>query len=46
MLDGQDFQPDWVSAPGETIALREVFDLSGLKIERHPMTARVSYVVL
>jgi len=32
--------------PGETIALREVFDLSGLKIERHPMTARVSYVVL
>ncbi len=32
--------------PGETIALREVFNLNDLKIERHPMTARVSYVVL
>jgi hypothetical protein len=32
--------------PGETMALREVFDLSSLKIERLPMTARVSYVVL
>ena len=32
--------------PGETVALREVFNLADLKIERHPMTARVSYVVL
>lgn len=32
--------------PGETIALREVFNLNDLKIERLPMTARVSYVVL
>jgi hypothetical protein len=32
--------------PGETIALREVMDLNGLKIERLPMTARISYVVL
>ena len=32
--------------PGETIALREVFDIGDLKIERLPMTARMSYVVL
>jgi hypothetical protein len=32
--------------PGETVALREVFNLADLKIERLPMTARVSYVVL
>ena len=32
--------------PGETIALREVFGLGDLKIERLPMTARVSFVVL
>ncbi|MEA2905413.1 MAG: hypothetical protein QOI12_2800 [Alphaproteobacteria bacterium] len=32
--------------PGETIALREVFGLSDLKIERLPMTARISYTVL
>jgi hypothetical protein len=32
--------------PGETVALREVFGLNDLKIERMPMTARVSYVVL
>jgi len=32
--------------PGETIALREVFDLADLRVERMPMTARVSYVVL
>jgi len=32
--------------PGETIALREVFDVTNLKVERMPMTARVSYVVL
>jgi len=32
--------------PGETIALREVFGLGDLRIERLPMTARVSYVVL
>jgi hypothetical protein len=32
--------------PGETIALREVFGTNDLKIERFPMTARVSYVVL
>jgi hypothetical protein len=32
--------------PGETVALREVFDIANLKIERLPMTARVSYVVL
>ncbi|MBF0460628.1 MAG: crotonobetainyl-CoA--carnitine CoA-transferase [Magnetococcales bacterium] len=32
--------------PGETIALREVFGTENLRIQRHPMTARVSYVVL
>lgn len=32
--------------PGETVALREVFDLNSLRIERMPMTARVSYAVL
>ena len=32
--------------PGETIALREVFDVTNLRVERMPMTARVSYVVL
>jgi hypothetical protein len=32
--------------PGETVALREVFDLAELRVERLPITARVSYVVL
>lgn len=32
--------------PGETIALREVFDMTQLRVERLPITARVSYVVL
>lgn len=32
--------------PGETIALREVFGTENLRIQRHPTTARVSYVVL
>jgi len=32
--------------PGETIALREVFELKDLKIERMPMTSRISYMVL
>jgi hypothetical protein len=32
--------------PGETIALREVFELSDLRVRRLPITARVSYVVL
>lgn len=32
--------------PGETIALREVFGLEGLRIQRLPMTARVSFVEL
>ncbi len=32
--------------PGETVALREVFDLNRLRIERLPMTARVSYAVM
>ncbi len=32
--------------PGETIALREVFGLNDLKIERYPMTSRISYTVL
>ena len=32
--------------PGETIALLKVFDLGGLRIQRFPMTARVSYVIL
>jgi hypothetical protein len=32
--------------PGETVALREVFNINDLKVERLPMTARVSYVVL
>jgi hypothetical protein len=32
--------------PGETVALREVFDVTNLRVERLPITARVSYVVL
>lgn len=32
--------------PGETLAVREVFGLNGLRIERMPMTARISYAVL
>ena len=32
--------------PGETIALREVFDTCEMRVERMPTTARVSYVVL
>lgn len=32
--------------PGETIALREVFNIRNLRIQRMPMTARVSYVVI
>ena len=32
--------------PGETIALQEVFGLNSLRVERMPMTARVSYAVI
>ena len=32
--------------PGETIALQEVFGLNQLRIQRFPMTARVSYAVI
>lgn len=32
--------------PGETIAVREVFGINGLRILRFPMTARVSYAVI
>lgn len=32
--------------PGETIALREVFDVFNLRVQRIPTAARVSYVVL
>lgn len=32
--------------PGETLALRETFGLNDLRIQRIPMTARMSYVVL
>lgn len=32
--------------PGETVALKEVFGLSGLKIQRLPMTSRISFVVI
>ena len=32
--------------PGETIALREVFEINELKIQRFPMTARVSFIEL
>lgn len=32
--------------PGETIALREVFDLNTLRIQRLPITARISYLVI
>lgn len=30
--------------PGETIALKEVFDLNNLKIQRFPMASRISYI--
>lgn len=32
--------------PGETVALREVFDLNTLRIQRLPIAARVSYLVI
>jgi hypothetical protein len=32
--------------PGETVAVREVLGLENLRVERFPMTARVSYAVL
>lgn len=32
--------------PGETVALREVFDMQQLQVQRMPMTARISYVEL
>lgn len=32
--------------PGETIALKEVFDIQDLRIERLPMTSRISFVQL
>lgn len=32
--------------PGETVALREVFELNALRIQRLPTTARVSYAVI
>jgi len=32
--------------PGETIAVREVLGTNGLRIQRFPMTARVSYAVI
>ena len=32
--------------PGETIAVQEVFGLNQLRIQRFPMTARVSYAVI
>jgi hypothetical protein len=32
--------------PGETVALREVFDMHQLRVQRMPMTARISYVEL
>lgn len=32
--------------PGETVALREVFGLNNLRIQRLPITARISYVVV
>jgi hypothetical protein len=32
--------------PGETIAVQEVLGLNNVRIERNPMTARVSYIVI
>jgi len=32
--------------PGETVALQEVLGLNNVRIERNPMTARVSYLVI
>jgi hypothetical protein len=32
--------------PGETIALMEVIGLSSLRIQRFPMTSRISYAVI
>ena len=32
--------------PGETLALMETFGVSGLRIQRYPMTARISYAVV
>jgi len=30
--------------PGETLALKEVFDLNSVKIQRYPMASRISYI--
>lgn len=32
--------------PGETVALKEVFGISNLRLQRYPMTSRVSYCVI
>ena len=32
--------------PGETIALMDTLGIRGLRIQRYPMTARISYVVV
>ncbi len=32
--------------PGETVAVREVFGLNGLRFERYPMTSRISYAMM
>ena len=32
--------------PGETLALMETLGITGLRIQRYPMTARISYVVV
>jgi len=32
--------------PGETLALMETCEISGLRIQRYPMTARISYAVV
>jgi hypothetical protein len=30
--------------PGETVALREVFGLNNVRVQRLPMTSRISYI--
>ena len=32
--------------PGETVALQEVLGLNNVRIQRNPMTARISYLVM
>lgn len=35
-----------IDSPGETVALKEIFDLNNVRIKRFPYTSRVSYFII